>query len=224
MRAAYIFARGGSVGLPGKNLRLCAGKTLLQHAIDCAHQSDMDAVYVSTDSDEIAREAKKHWADVITRPPELSTGASAAISWKAWQHAIQNSDRCDTFVCLPCVTPTRTMDDVLRTIEALDYADVALTVTQTNESSLQLDAFGFVIGGISDRRQDSGRKYRYAGSVYVARPEFIMARKHLFAGMVKGVIVPRENAIDIDDAFDLRIADLLLIDKQLQVARSQALA
>lgn len=196
--------------MPGKNLRLCAGKTLVQRAIECAHRSGMDAVYVSTDSPEIAIEAKKHWADVINRPPELATGASAAISWKAWQHAIQNSARCDTFVCLPCVTPTRTPEDVLRTIEALDTADVALTVTETNESSLQLDNAGYVIGGVSERRQDRHVSYRYAGSVYVTRPEFVMGHTHLFAGLVRGVLVPREHAVDIDDEFDLKIAELLL--------------
>ena len=85
---AFIFARGGSKGLPGKNIKPLCGKPLLHYAIDVAKQvPEISKVFVSTDCDDIANCARDAGAEVINRPAELAS--DTAPEWAAWQHAIR---------------------------------------------------------------------------------------------------------------------------------------
>ena len=85
----FIFARGGSQGIPGKNIRLLAGKPLIAYAIETAFQSQLiDRVVVSTDDKKIARVAQECGAEIpFVRPKELAQNNSP--EWLAWQHAIR---------------------------------------------------------------------------------------------------------------------------------------
>src|SRR5690606_15586002 len=85
---AFIFARGGSKGLPGKNIKPLGGIPLIGHSITLAQQvSGVKKIFVSTDSDEIAAVAESLSVEVIKRPHELAS--DTASEWLAWQHAIQ---------------------------------------------------------------------------------------------------------------------------------------
>ena len=112
---AFIFARGGSKGIPRKNLTLLDGKPLLLYSIELARQIDaVDKCYVSTDDDEIAKMALDNGAEVIERPKELADDRSP--EWAAWQHAVTYLDHLnlsfDTFVSLPTTAPLRVLSDV----------------------------------------------------------------------------------------------------------------
>jgi CMP-N-acetylneuraminic acid synthetase len=219
---AFIFARGGSKGLPGKNIKPLAGIPLIGHSIRSAQQCpDVRQVYVSTDSSDIAQIATQFSAQVIMRPAKLAT--DTASEWHAWQHAIQcirnQGVMFDTFLSLPATSPLRSQVDIAACLEALDQeTDVVITVTPASRSPY----FNMVTrkpDGSVDivikapgvyRRQDAPEVYDITTVAYVARPDFILSKNGLFDGRVKGIVVPKERAVDIDDNFDFLIAEALI--------------
>jgi CMP-N-acetylneuraminic acid synthetase len=218
---AFIFARGGSKGLPGKNIKLLGGVPLLGHSIRLAQQLGVvDKIYVSTDSDEIAAVAESFSAEVIKRPQELAS--DTASEWLAWQHAIRflqaRGEAFKVFLSLPTTSPLRWREDVEQCLAALDdRADMVVTVTPAARSPY----FNMVIraeDGRSEvvirndairRRQDAPAVYDMTTVAYVSRPDFILENSGVFAGKVKSVIVPKERAVDIDDEFDFMVAEAL---------------
>ena len=132
---AGIFARGGSKGVPRKNIRLIAGKPLIAYAIETARNSALiGRVIVSTDDREIAEVAVKYGAEVpFLRPPELAQDDSP--EWLAWQHTVRKlhgdtdgTPKWDVFVSVPATSPLRKVEDVDACIGALlaGDADVAI--------------------------------------------------------------------------------------------------
>ena len=123
---AFIFARGGSKGLPGKNIKPLAGKPLLQYSIDTALASpSIDKVFVSTDDADIAKVAIESGALLIERPDEFATDTSP--EWLSWRHAIEwakeNHGQFDGFVSLPATSPLRGVEDVEAAIEKRNKVD-----------------------------------------------------------------------------------------------------
>ena len=218
---AFIFARGGSKGLPGKNIKLLGGIPLIGHAILLAQQiAAIKKVYVSTDSEEIANVAKSFSAEVIKRPDDLAS--DNASEWLAWQHAIQflndRGEYFDVFLSLPTTSPLRGIEDVEQCLATLsDDADVVVTVAHAARSpyfnmlTRSDDGTSEVImqSETIRRRQDAPAVYDMTTVAYVTRPDFILRNVGIFAGKVKSVIVPKERAIDIDDSFDFSIAEAL---------------
>lgn len=109
---AFIFARGGSKGLPGKNIKPLAGKPLVTYSIETAQRcSSIECVFVSTDDADIASVARESGATVIVRPAELATDTSP--EWLSWRHAIEwvesHHGKFDGFVSLPATSPLRSV-------------------------------------------------------------------------------------------------------------------
>lgn len=219
---AFIFARGGSKGLPGKNILDLGGIPLLAHGIRLAQSMDRIAqVFVSTDCEKIADVARRFGAQVIKRPAELAS--DTASEWHAWQHAIRHLriDRglnFDVFVSLPATSPLRNQDDVRACLDALDsQTDMVITVSHSARSPffnmISTDESGYasiVLGNAGfKRRQDVPVVYDITTVAYVARPDFILTHDKVFDGRVRSVIVPKERAVDIDDEFDFKIAQAL---------------
>ena len=218
---AFIFARGGSKGLPGKNIKLLGGIPLIGHAIMLAQQIvAIKKIYVSTDSEEIANVAKSFSAEVIKRPDDLAS--DNASEWLAWQHAIQflndRGEYFDVFLSLPTTSPLRGIEDVEQCLATLsDDTDVVVTVAHAARSpyfnmlTRSDDGTSEVImqSETIRRRQDAPAVYDMTTVAYVTRPDFILRNVGIFAGKVKSVIVPKERAIDIDDSFDFSIAEAL---------------
>lgn len=218
---AFIFARGGSKGLPGKNIKKLGGIPLLAHSILVARKlKNVKDVFISTDCKEIAAVALEYGANVIHRPDTLAT--DTASEWMAWQHAIKHlqatGHQFDVFLSLPTTSPLRTVEDIEQCLQALDEkTDVVVTVTPSARSPyfnmVTRDDQGFsgiVLGkGETRRRQDAPLVFDMTTVAYVARPTFILEQSGLFVGRVKSVIIPRERAIDIDDALDFKIAEVL---------------
>jgi CMP-N-acetylneuraminic acid synthetase len=113
---AGIFARGGSKGVPNKNLRIVAGKSLLQRAVEHALSiKDVTDVYCSTDSSQIADEALKHGALVPwLRPSELAQDNSK--EWDSWCHLVKWLNTKEIYpsylVTVPTVSPLRSSEDL----------------------------------------------------------------------------------------------------------------
>lgn len=225
----FVFARGGSKGLPRKNVRLLGGKPLIAHAIDTAFACrQINEVIVSTDDPEIAEVAMQAGASVpFLRPAELAT--DSAPEWLAWRHAIEHYNRfsqrgpVDVFVSVPATAPLRIPADVERCIDALvgdpDQPDVVLTVTEPHRNPyfnmVTTDASGWAKlvcttpDGSVFRRQDAPPVYDITTVAYALRAEFILTAPRMLAGRVKTVTVPVERSLDIDTEHDFYLAECL---------------
>jgi CMP-N-acetylneuraminic acid synthetase len=228
---AFIFARGGSKGLPGKNVRPLAGKPLIAWSIEHAQSvKRIERVIVSTDSQEIADVALQFGAEVpFMRPEELSRDASP--EWLAWRHALnylleKEGTLPDVMVSIPATAPLRLPADIENCLDEFGKgdADMVITVTDAHRSPYfnmvkeHADGtFGLVIPAPTavTRRQDAPQVYDMATVAYVIRPDFVMTHESTFEGRVRAVHVPIERAIDIDTPLDFKIAESLQVNKDL---------
>jgi CMP-N-acetylneuraminic acid synthetase len=227
---AFIFARGGSKGLPGKNIRSFRGKPLIAWSIEQALAvGRIKQVIVSTDSEDIAAVARDYGAEVpFIRPADLARDDSP--EWMAWRHALNHLKETaghypDVFVSIPATAPLREIDDIERCLNEFDKgdADMVITVTDAHRSPYfnmvkvsQDGSVGLVIPASSPvtRRQDAPVVYDMATVCYVANPEFVISHCAIFEGRVKTVHVPPERSIDIDTILDFRIAEFLAAEIQ----------
>lgn len=227
---ALICARGGSKGVPGKNLRPLAGRPLVARAVDTALAvKRVSRVLVSTDSPEIAGIARDAGADVpFMRPAELAGDSSP--EWMVWQHALRflmSADAAypDALLVLPATAPLRAPEDVERCLDEFEEggADVVITVTDAHRSPyfnmVKANADGtssLVIppSAAIERRQDVPVVYDMTTVAYVVRPSFVMRAQSLFDGTVRQVYVPPERALDIDTPMDFRVAECLLAGRK----------
>ena len=221
---AFIFARGGSKGVPRKNIRDLGGKPLIAHSIGTALQSKLiERVIVSTDDEEIASIARHYGADVpFMRPGELAGDRSSELL--AWKHAIltlqAKGQALGTFVSIPATSPLRIVEDVDACIAMLGRgdADLVLTVTPARRHPMYnmvvFDSEGLVRiatppPSTIHARQDAIPIYDVDTVAYAARPEYILSTDSLLGGRTRAVIVPEERSIDIDTELDFVIADFL---------------
>ena len=223
---AFIFARGGSKGLPGKNVRPLCGKPMIALSIEHAKAvRRISRIIVSTDSEEIAAVARQFGAETpFMRPAELARDDSP--EWLAWRHALnylQESEGGlpDAMVSVPVTAPLRAPEDIERCLNDFEQggADVVVTISEAYRSPyfnmVKRNADGAVSlvippAGNVARRQDAPAVFDMATVAYVADPQFVLTHNALFEGRVRAVIVPVERAIDIDTLLDFRIAECLM--------------
>lgn len=220
---AFVFARGGSKGLPRKNVLPLAGKPLIVYSIDVALALPrVSKVVVSTDDAEIADVARKAGAEVpFMRPAELAT--DTASEWLSWQHAInflhRAGEKIDIFMSLPATAPLRTPADVNLCIDTFlnSNADAVITVREAERNPyfnmVKQEKDGTVrlaVEGKFHRRQDAPVLYDMTTVAYVVRPEFIMNSERIFDGKVRAVLIPCERALDIDTKMDFQIGEALI--------------
>ena len=227
---AIISARGGSKGLPGKNIRPLGGKPLIAWSIEHALAvKRIKRVIVSTDSEEIATVAREYGAEVpFIRPAELARDDSP--EWLVWCHAL--SYLLETagalpgvMVLLPPTAPLRLAQDIENCLDEYEKndADIVITVTDSHRNPyfnmVKTNADG-TVGLVNQpqsaiaRRQDAPVVYDMTTVCYVANPKFVITHRGIFKGRVKAVHVPSERAIDIDTLLDFQIAESLLNIRQ----------
>jgi N-acylneuraminate cytidylyltransferase len=222
-----VFARGGSKGVPRKNLRQIAGTSLLELSVAMGLASDrIDRMLCSTDSDEIATEAMRLGAEVPFRRPE-TLAQDDSPEWTAWQHLArflvqEGASESDVLVSLPATSPLRAYEDIERALELFRKGtfDLVLGVSESTRSpwfnmvvrehSSEVSLVAGVEGEQIARRQDAPPVFDITTVVYVTTLGFAIQAAGLFEGNVGSVVIPRERAIDIDTEFDLEIADYLL--------------
>ena len=222
---ALIPARGGSKGVPRKNIRPLAGKPLIAYAIEVARASCLiDRVIVSTDDEEIAAVARQYGADVpFLRPTELARDDTP--EWLVWQQALRfveaEQGLPDMLVCVSPTSPLRTVEDVDACIRALQEsdADVVFAVKPAERSPyfnmVTLDDAGYARLVIAPtqpvhRRQSAPPVYDMTTVAYAARPRFVLNAGAMFEGRTRAVVVPAERALDIDTELDFRLAEFLI--------------
>jgi N-acylneuraminate cytidylyltransferase len=221
----FIFARGGSKGIPNKNICDLCGKPLIAYAIEAGLKTGrLDRIIVSTDSEEIADIARAHGAEApFMRPAELA--ADHSPEWLAWRHAVgfleERGEKFDVFVSLPATAPLRTPEDVVCCLETYleGNCDSVITCTAAHRSPyfnmITIGDGGMARLGVQGeripaRRQDAPKMYDVATVAYVCSPAFIMKEDGLWAGRVKAMEIPKEHAIDIDEPLDLEFAEFLM--------------
>lgn len=224
----FVFARGGSKGLPGKNIKPLCGVPLIGHSILRAKEAGLNEIIVSTDCPTIAEVARQWGAETpFERPAELAT--DTASEWQAWQHAIgwyqHNRGDFDAFLSLPATAPMRSTEDVLNCISVLEsdpLADVVISVSPAERNPffnmVKLDSKGYATlfaqlpGGVT-RRQDAPAVFDITTVAYAARPNFVLNHSGLFDGQVRTIEVPNSRALDIDTAYDFELAQALMAMK-----------
>ena len=222
---ALICARGGSKGLPGKNIKPLGGVPLIGRSIQIAKQvSRLDRVIVSTDSEEIAKIARDYGAEVpFIRPSELAKDTSS--EWLVWQHTLEylkkhDSNKVDALVNLPTTAPLRNVIDIENCLDEYEKGDVdiVITVTEAHRSPyfnmITNDDKGYsslvISGNKITRRQDAPVVYDMTTVAYVAKTEYVKNSNGLFDGRVRSVEIPIERAIDVDTELDFKIAESIL--------------
>jgi len=220
-RYGFIFARGGSKGVPGKNIRPLNGVPLIGHAIRAGKDCGLlDRIIVSTDDPKIAAVAKEYGAEVpFMRPAELAQ--DNAPEWLAWRHAVKAVDSFDLFVSLPCTAPLRTARDVRDCIELFEQGGCDMVVTARaaerhpsfNMVTMSDDGYAAIAmpsGERITRRQDAPPIFDLTTVCYVTTPDFIQKNEGVFQGKVKAVVIPPERALDIDTEQDFAFAEFLM--------------
>lgn len=219
---ASICARGGSVGLPGKNVKVLHGKPLIAHTIEQALSvKSIDAVYVSTDSPEIAEVASQYGALVpYLRPAELATSNAAKVP--VIQHlcdwVAQNDGEFDRVVDLDPTSPLRTIADIEACLSLLDAdTDAVITAFESEKNPYfnmveqKSDGNIGLVCQPSDRvvaRQQAPHVYSMNASIYVWHQHTLS--KGLWSGRLKLHVMPRERSIDIDSPLDFAIVEMLM--------------
>lgn len=223
---ALICARGGSKGLPGKNIRLLSGQPLINWAIKQALSLDrVNRTIVSTDSKDIAEIALKAGAEVpFIRPAKLAEDDSP--EWSVWRHALSYLRKTDgafpdVLLVMPVTAPLRTLSDLERCLDEYEkgQSDVVITVTDSHRNPyfnmVKMNDDGQVSLVIPPkenvfRRQDAPKVYDMTTVAFIAKPQFVMDQEGIWQGRVSMVHIPIERALDIDTAHDFRIAEYLI--------------
>lgn len=223
---AWIFARGGSKGLPRKNLRPLGGKPLIAHAVESGLKSKLiDRVFVSTDDVEIAETAKQYGAEVpFLRPAELASDQAAERM--AWRHAIEwvntsGLPDMDVMVSLPPTSPLRTVAEIDQGIRRFceGGVDTVIAVSRSdrhpsfNVVNMNQDGtVGLVLPPPHKgaRRQDFSPVFNISTAFYVTAPAFVMKADSFWDGVTGAVEIPAAHAVDIDTLMDFQLAEALL--------------
>lgn len=214
---AVIPARGGSKGVPGKNLRPIGGVPLVARAIRAALDAGLDGVAVSTDSDEIAGAARRWGAEAIRRPDALS--GDAASSESALLHALDvlaaQGREPATLVFLQCTSPFFAGADIRAVLARLDEGfDSAFSATPDHGFLWRTGADGTAEGINHDhraprrRRQDMAPQFRENGAIYAMRVGPFRAEGRRFCGRV-AVVATDIPIVEIDSPDDLRLVEAM---------------
>lgn len=225
---AIIPARGGSKGLPRKNVLPLLGKPLLAHTIDAALAARHIArVAVSTDDPEIAAVARRYGADVVDRPAEIA--GDKASSEAALLHALDtlhpaSAPQPDLFVFLQCTSPLTAAEDIDALVEQFraGQADSAFLATRFFHFLWRADESGDFHGVNHDRafrqmRQDRPVEFLETGAGYAMNVAGFRLHGHRFFGKVVAVEMPDERVGEIDTA-----GEFAVIEARMRVARDSA--
>ena len=217
---AIIPARGGSKGIPRKNVRPLAGLPLIAYNIQQALRSRfVNRLVVSTDDAEIAAVAQDYGAEVVWRPVEIS--GDTASSESALLHVLETLQEKegyypDILVFLQCTSPLTLAEDIDETVQALldQDADTALAVIpfhyflwrQTGEDAIGINHDK----SVRPLRQQRQPQYLETGAVYVMRAPGFLQKRHRFFGKTAIYVMPAERRLEIDDPVDFEVAEVLM--------------
>lgn len=222
---AVITARGGSKGIPQKNIKMLFGKPLIAYSIQAALQSrTLNKIIVSTNDETIANVSKQYGAEVpFLRPKHLATDTATSLS--VLQHAARylaekENYLADIIVCLQPTSPLRSAEDIDQAVTLClsTGADSVVSLCQVECHPYWMKK---VVAGrvyplmeVADeeypRRQDLPVVYQPNGAIYVTRRKVLLEEGRILGEHTLAYIMPQERSIDIDTPIDLKLAELIL--------------
>ena len=225
---AIIPARGGSKGLPGKNIKKLCGKPLIAWSIEVAKAcSTIDRVVVSTDDDQIVDVSKKYGAEVpFMRPAELASDTASTID--VIFHTVDWFEKYEDYqpsyiLLLQPTSPSRTVEDIEGAIQTLKdkNARAVVSLCETDHHpwwSNRLPEDGtmknFINPAINNKpRQDLPKFYRLNGAIYLAATKYLRERNGFFGPNTFAYKMSKERSVDIDSDLDFKLVSLLLQEK-----------
>ncbi|AGS20628.1 cytidylyltransferase domain-containing protein [Rhizobium etli] len=227
-----IGARGGSQGVPGKNIRSLLGQPVIARAIRKALAvPEIDRVVVSTDSEKIAEVAREAGADVpFIRPDELALSNTG--KFQVWQHALQTCEEqdgvtYDVYVDIDCTNPLIEIDDIRGALQRFRQLqqnglspDAVFTVSEARRNPyfnlVEPDSDGVMkmsksLGnGTVLARQCAPTVLEHVAGTYVLAASYLRSANHLLDGRAFGYQIPPDRAFDIDSELDFSIVEFLL--------------
>ena len=225
-----ICCRGGSKGVPGKNIKPLNGKPLIGYTVETAKQSQLlNDVIISTDSMDIANIAKQFGANVpFMRPDNLATDTSS--KWPVFIHALEtyeklNNITVDYLVDMDVTVPLKTAADIDGAIQlALNDKNVDVVITgyepernpYFNMMEINADGYAEIVKkGVKPivRRQDAPAVYSLTPAAYVVKKSALYEFEHWSKATCKIYPMPRERAVDIDTDIDFKIVEFLMNNK-----------
>lgn len=230
---AVIPARGGSKGVPRKNIKLLADKPMIAWTIEAALESKcLGRIIVSTEDDEIATVARSWGAETpFLRPPQLASDTASVVD--VVLHALDWLKNNENFqpelvLLLQPTSPLQNGDDIRNAIalqkEKNANAVVSVCVAAHPPHWLRrIGARGELLPWLSEatpnRRQEVEALYQFNGALYLIRPEVLVSEKTFVPEPTFASVMPLERSIDVDTPFDFYVADLILRDLQLHAFR-----
>ena len=220
-----VVGRGGSKGIPRKNIRLLAGKPLIAHSVLPGKESKyIDRLIVSSDDVEIIEVAKSYGAEApFVRPAELASDTAKALP--VIQHAVQfceeqEGKKYDFIVYLEPTGPLRIVEDIDGAIEKAvqNNADSVVGLMELEDAN-PVRVKKIVNGRIEPfcipepeglRRQDQDKAYLRNGSVYVFRRDNVVENNSLWGNDSRPYVMPRERSVNIDEESDFLVAEYFL--------------
>lgn len=225
---AIIPARGGSKGVPRKNIKDLAGKPLIYYAIKAAKESKyIDRIIVSTDDEEIAKVALKYGAEVpFLRPKEFATDTAKAIDTYIYTVDRLNKTYNDTikeFTVLQPTSPLRTSTDIDNAIEIFykNNAETVISVVKAehpptwykkiSKDGILVDYFQSVDNSLN--RQEAEETYLPNGAIYVFKYDSLKYNYGYYNQKTYPYVMTTENSVDIDTIIDFKLAELIMLSK-----------
>jgi CMP-N,N'-diacetyllegionaminic acid synthase len=198
-----IPARGGSKGIPKKNIIDLNGRPLLAYTIEASLESCVDETWVSTDSHEIAEVARRYGAKVIKRPDYLSTDISTSES--ALLHFSQEHNNFDILVFLQATCPFVTKGDINNALISMKRYDSVISVSKFDQFLWTKNSPMYDIN-VRQRRQSREQVYVETGSMFVTTRTGLNKSENRISGKIGFIEVPKLRSIDIDTMEDLNLA------------------
>ena len=226
-----IPARGGSKGVPKKNIKILGGKPLIAHAIECAlGAKEVTKIVVSTDSDEIAEVANSYDIQIIKRPSDLAEDTSNVVS--AVLHVYDSlKEDFDILVLLQPTSPLRTSKDLDNVISLLkenkDCNGIISVVPMDDIHPARMynlaqnnNLIPFLKDGETLRRQDLVPVYYRNGCFYAVRTKAFLTEKSFMVASKKAYIMNPDWLINIDNQRDFKLATLLYDELKNEVSNN----
>jgi CMP-N,N'-diacetyllegionaminic acid synthase len=216
---AIVPARGGSKGVPYKNIRPLANKPLIAHSILDAKEAHLvDRIYVTTDDAEIAQVSTDYGASIIHRPAELANDTASSES--ALIHALREIEKSginpELIVFLQCTSPLRTGLDIDRAIEQMraENADSLLSVSPSHrflwhkvDNEAQSINYDY---RDRQRRQDLNPQYMENGSIYIFKPWVLKELNNRLGGRISLFVMDEAQSWEIDSLEDFEYIEFLM--------------
>ncbi|SCL91513.1 acylneuraminate cytidylyltransferase family protein [Sporanaerobacter sp. PP17-6a] len=223
-----IPARGGSKGIPRKNIKNLCGKPLIAWTIEEALKSKyIDRLIVSTEDKEIAEISREYGAEVpFLRPVELARddtpGVEPVLHCINWLKTNENFE--SDYVCvLQCTSPLRTYRDINLCLEKVNNTkfDGIISVCEVETNPYWTNIFEgkkliyFLEEGKKIKsRQALPKIYKYNGAIYIIRKEILIKKETLETDNMTGYIMDNGSSIDIDSKMDFKFAELLIRERE----------